>query len=99
MKLSQSSVGLVPRPTLRSFFHKNCVEPFLSGCRLFYPLQEVSMKNLLLSRWRFALGVCLASVLALVVSENRASAQQGKYITQASARLSKLVEVANDDGY
>jgi hypothetical protein len=58
------------------------------------------MKNLFLSaRARFTLGVCLASVVALLISETRASAQQGVFITQASARLSKLVDKGNDDGY
>ena len=52
------------------------------------------MKNL-----RFSLGVCVATVLALVVGTNQASAQQGAYITQASARLAKLVDKGNSDGY
>ncbi len=52
------------------------------------------MKNL-----RFTLGICIASVIALVASANQASAQQGKFITEASARLSKLVDAANGAGY
>jgi hypothetical protein len=49
----------------------------------------------------FALGVCLVSVLAVLGSANRASAQikQGKYITQASARLAELVDAGNKAGY
>ena len=40
------------------------------------------MKQLLCSmRGRLALVVCLASVMTVLVSENRASAQQGKYVS------------------
>jgi hypothetical protein len=52
------------------------------------------MKNL-----RFTLGVCAASALALVVSASQASAQQGVYVTQTAARLSKLIDAGNKDGY
>ena len=47
------------------------------------------------------LGVFLASVLTMLAAENRAIAQagQGVYITQASARLTKLVDAANKGGY
>lgn len=59
------------------------------------------MKNLLWSsRGRFIVGVCLASVLAVLVSDNRASAQgQGVYVTQASAKLTKLIDTGNKDGF
>ena len=58
------------------------------------------MKQLLCSmRGRFALVVCLASVMTVFVSENRASAQQGKYVTEAAARLTKLVDTSNKAGY
>jgi hypothetical protein len=43
--------------------------------------------------------VGLASLATLLSGANRASAQQGPYITQASARLGKLVDKGNDDGY
>lgn len=52
------------------------------------------MKNL-----RFTLGVCVASAFALVASTSQVNAQQGKYIIEASARLSKLVDTANGAGY
>ena len=48
---------------------------------------------------RYALGVCLVSVLSVLATENRAAAQQGVYITQASARLTKLIDASNKDGY
>jgi hypothetical protein len=48
---------------------------------------------------RLALIVVLAGVAALVVGENRASAQQGPYITQASERLGKLVDKGNKNGF
>jgi hypothetical protein len=53
------------------------------------------------SSGRFALVVFLASVLGLAVSEQRASAQQGQgvYVTQASARLTKLINSANKAKY
>ena len=58
------------------------------------------MKNLLWSsRGRFVVGVCLASVLAVLVSDNRASAQQGHYITEASASLTKLIDAGNKAGF
>jgi hypothetical protein len=45
--------------------------------------------------------LCLASAVALFGAENRASAQdgQGSYVTQASARLIKLIDAANKQGY
>jgi len=47
------------------------------------------------------LGVCVASVLALLGADGRVGAQEGQgvFITQASLRLIKLVEAANRDGY
>jgi hypothetical protein len=49
----------------------------------------------------FSLGVCLVSVLAVLGSASSARAQlkQGKYITQASTRLAKLVDAGNADGF
>ena len=47
-------------------------------------------------------GVCLVSMLALPMAGSRLAAQeegQGVYITQASARLTKLVDVGNKKGY
>ncbi len=52
------------------------------------------MKNL-----RFTFGVCVASLLALAAGGTRASAQQGPYVTQTAARLSKLINDANKAGY
>ena len=52
-----------------------------------------------LRKSQFALGVCLASLFAVLASESRASAQQGKYITEATVRLTKLVNAANSSGY
>jgi hypothetical protein len=58
--------------------------------------QEVPMQKRFLS----AFSVCAFGVLAVLVGANRASAQgQGPYITQASARLAKLVDAGNDKGY
>ena len=59
------------------------------------------MKNpLMWQRGRFTLGLCVAGVLALLVGDNRASAQgQGVYVTQATARLAKLIDKANEDGF
>jgi hypothetical protein len=50
---------------------------------------------------RFTLGVCMASALALIVSDNRACAQlkQGPFVTQAASRLTKLIDSANKNGY
>ena len=50
---------------------------------------------------RFTLGVCLASLLAVVGVESRAAAQdgQGKYITETAVRLTKLINTANAAGY
>jgi len=50
---------------------------------------------------RFALIACLAGLLTVLVGENRASAQegQGKYITEATVRLIKLVNQGNGDGF
>jgi hypothetical protein len=47
----------------------------------------------------FSLGVCLMSVLAVLGGADRASAQQGKYVTQASTRLAKLIDAGNTDGF
>jgi hypothetical protein len=60
------------------------------------------MKQRMLSRnGQFVLGVCLASLLTLVGVQNHAGAQdgQGKYITQSTIRLIKLVDAANKAGY
>ncbi len=60
------------------------------------------MKQRMLS-WngQFVLGACLASLLMLVGAHNRAAAQdgQGKYITESTVRLIKLVNAANKAGY
>lgn len=50
-------------------------------------------------RSRFVLGALVAGLLTLSVGENRAQAQQGKYVTEASARLIKLINNANGNGY
>jgi len=55
-------------------------------------------KTWLSTHGRFVVGACLASLLALVGASS-ANAQQGVFITQASARLSKLVDKGNTDGY
>ena len=60
-------------------------------------MQQVSLS------WngRFVRAACLASLLTLVGVHHRASAQdgQGKYVTQATVQLIKLVDAANKDGY
>jgi hypothetical protein len=59
------------------------------------------MKQQWLSR-KIMLGIGLASLVAVFGVESRASAQeesQGKYITEATVRLTKLVAKANKDGY
>jgi hypothetical protein len=73
----------------------------LSAARLLFPLQEVAVKNRLFSVRGYAVGICLVSVLAVTGSDERATAQmkQGKYVTQASARLAKLIDAGNTDGY
>src|ERR1700686_3957271 len=43
-------------------------------------------------------GLCLA-MAAVLATEGRVSAQQGIFVSQASARLSKLVDKGNEDGY
>ena len=50
------------------------------------------------SRGRIVAGACLLTVL---VGAGRADAQQGQgvYVTQAAARLTKLIDAANKDGY
>ena len=50
---------------------------------------------------RIVLGACLASAVVFLVSASRVSAQEGQgiYITQASARLTKLVDSGNKAGY
>jgi hypothetical protein len=52
-------------------------------------------------RKRFAVGVCLASMLVGLAWARDTVAQQGqgKYLTQASERLSNLIDKANADGY
>jgi len=65
-------------------------------------LEGVPMKQQWLSRnGQFVLGVCLASLLTVLATETRVSAQdgQGKYITEATVRLTKLVNAANGAGY
>jgi hypothetical protein len=55
-----------------------------------------------MKKLRLTLGICLATALALILSENRACAQnlrQGIYVTQAAANLRELVDKANKDGY
>jgi hypothetical protein len=46
-------------------------------------------------------GVCLAACIAMLGANQRASAQQGqgKYITEASAALIKLIDVSNTQGF
>ena len=39
------------------------------------------------------------SLVAMLLVATTAQAQQGKYLNSASARLIKLVDRANDDGY
>ncbi|MBI2806328.1 MAG: hypothetical protein HYX68_15220 [Planctomycetes bacterium] len=48
---------------------------------------------------RFAGVVCLASLLSVFVTADRAVAQQGKYITEATVELIKMVNTANGAGY
>jgi len=55
--------------------------------------------NRLYSVSRVSLGVCLASLVVLLVNTTSARAQQGKYVEQASANLVKLINSANADGY
>src|SRR4051794_22682647 len=63
-------------------------------------MQEEIMKHLWSSKSvHLALVVGLVSVTALFVGASSASAQQGAYVTQASARLAKLVDKGNDDGF
>lgn len=52
-------------------------------------------------RGRFALGVLLVSTLVVAAPGNSATAQQGQgqYLTEAAARLGKLIAQANRDGY
>lgn len=58
------------------------------------------MRHLLkANHMRSAMVIGLISAAALVVAANRAHAQQGKWVTQASGRLSKLIDAANKDGY
>lgn len=58
------------------------------------------MTKFLSVRGSLTLGLCLAS-LFLVAGPQRVSAQegQGKYITQASKRLTTLIDKANEKGY
>jgi len=49
---------------------------------------------------RFALGVGLTSVAAVLASAGNVAAQgQGKFVTQATQRLAKLIGEANNDGF
>jgi hypothetical protein len=61
------------------------------------------MKNLTLAlRSRYGqstLTICVATVLALLISTSRADAQQGKYVEQSATNLVKLINAANADGY
>ncbi|MSU79827.1 MAG: hypothetical protein EXS16_17285 [Gemmataceae bacterium] len=60
------------------------------------------MKTKLMSmRWSFAVGVCLVSLFAVFTNENAHGQEtgQGKYITEATARLTKHVDTANKNGY
>ncbi len=52
-------------------------------------------------RGRFVLGAVLMSTLVVLSPGNSATAQQGQgqYVTQAAARLGKLIVRANQDGY
>jgi hypothetical protein len=55
------------------------------------------------ARGRFALAVLLVSVALVLAPEHDAAAQQGQgqgqYVTEASARLGKLIGKANQDGF
>ncbi len=59
------------------------------------------MKHSWWLRGSFALGVCLIGLLTALAAEERAAAQesQGVYITQASARITKLIDEGNKAGY
>ena len=59
------------------------------------------MNQWLSFRGRFALAMCLAGLMTVLVSENRASAQegQGRYVTEAAARLTKLIDASNKGGF
>ncbi|HZZ78690.1 MAG TPA: hypothetical protein VFE62_09235 [Gemmataceae bacterium] len=48
---------------------------------------------------RFLLGVCLSGVVAFLGTASTSHAQQGQYVTQAAARLSKLIDAGNNAGY
>jgi len=56
-----------------------------------------------LGRGRLALGGLLITLLALLAPGHEATAQQGQgqgqYLTEAAARLSKLIARANQDGF
>lgn len=50
-------------------------------------------------KYRF-FGICIVGVLALLTGQQQAFAQkQGVYLTQASARLAKLIDAGNGEGY
>ena len=51
------------------------------------------------SRTRYGLAVCLAGLLAFSVGAANVQAQQGKYVTEASVRLVKLIDAANGNGF
>ncbi|MBI1831493.1 MAG: hypothetical protein HYR84_08590 [Planctomycetes bacterium] len=58
------------------------------------------MKSLWSPRGRFVLIVCLASLIGVLASDNRASAQhQGRFVSEAAERLHKAIDRANDAGY
>jgi hypothetical protein len=60
------------------------------------------MKQQWLSRNRqFVLGVCLASLFTVLSTQSPAAAQekQGKYITETTVRLTKLIDKANGAGF
>lgn len=60
------------------------------------------MKTKLISvRWSFAIGVFLFTLFVVWTNENARgqNAAQGKYIIEATARLTKHVNIANQAGY
>lgn len=59
------------------------------------------MKYSRLSLCKGLVGACVLGLLAVAGSTQRVDAQggQGSYITEAAARLTKLVEQGNKDGY
>jgi len=58
------------------------------------------MKQVLSRKWLVAALVCVASVVGVLATSSRAPAQeQGKYVTEATVRLIKLMNAANKQGY